>query len=339
MSSSTWCSVGKREERELLVSGYNRLYYNALIPTDISNLILTFYDAVAYWDFNSSQLAKFYAKEYKEVLLGPKIRFNNIVFQCTLCPSGWSHKGCIQFYVEFDREEMNGKLPKHIRTITAYLVIYCAQIEYEYRTPKIFINIESAQGWPAYRIDDIRLNNFKSLNFGCYIELLHVETTPAHAPSMMCYDQFFDKTHQISTHSSCKWLVQDGLLHRFKNAKHSQGFYSPNFDDDSWCISCSPFGIKQEYEGQFCIALKVLRLPFGCESIKVKHEIKIRSDDGKFNVNISDIKEFDYHRRASRFTKDMKDIGSFKNAKCLTFMVHVQLIHNQCMHSPCNTKL
>ena len=175
---SNWCSVGKREERQHLVTGYNKQYYN--IPLDISRLILKFYDAVAYWDFTNDELEKFYNFEYKQVLWGPKIKFKNIIFQCTLCPSGWSHRGCVQFYIEFDKEEMNGKLPKHIKSITAYLVIYCKQIEYEYRTPKIFINIESAQGWPAYRLDDIKLNNFKQLNFGCYIELLRVEYNTKH---------------------------------------------------------------------------------------------------------------------------------------------------------------
>eukprot|EP01084_Bolivina_argentea_P233207 392839_1 len=223
--SSSWCSIGKRDEREILVSSYNR-QYGLDIPLDMSNLILTFYDCVAYWDFDSAQLDKFYSKEYKEVLFGPTIKFNNIIFQCTLCPSGWSHKGCVQFYIEFAKSQMNHKLPENIKSITAYLVIYCLQIEYEYRTPKVFINIESAQGWPAYRIDDIRLNNFKSLNFGCYIELLQIE----YINKINCinynnynnYDSFFiNKKHKIASQSKCKWIVRNQLLNRFKNAKHS----------------------------------------------------------------------------------------------------------------------
>merc|ERR1712176_100803 len=126
-----------------------------------------------------------------------------------------------------------GKMPKYISAVTAYLVIYCEQIEYEYRTPKVFLNIESAQGWPAYRIDDIKLNNFKSLNFGCFIELLHIETSSnIPLPINNLYDRFFNKSHTISNESSCEWIVSDKLLKRFKNAKHSQGFYSPNFDND-----------------------------------------------------------------------------------------------------------
>ncbi len=88
-------------------------------------------------------------------------------------------------YIEFAESEMNHTFPSNIKSITAYLVIYCLQIEYEYRTPKIFVNIESAQSLPAYRIDDIRLNNFKSLNFGCYIE-------------------FLNKKDELSSQSNCK---------------------------------------------------------------------------------------------------------------------------------------
>ncbi len=29
----------------------------------------------------------------KEILFPPIIKFNNIIFECTLCPSGWSYKG------------------------------------------------------------------------------------------------------------------------------------------------------------------------------------------------------------------------------------------------------
>ena len=335
-SISNWCSVGAREERSRLVIGYTRFNNTTSyrLPADIIKLINKFYDCVAYWDFNTEiDLAKFYNFQYKEVLFGPKIIFNNIVFQCTLCPSGWSHRGCVQFYIEFDKEEMNGKLPKYIKSVTAYLVIYCKQIEYEYRTPKIFINIESAQGWPAYRIDDIKSMDFKSLNFGCYIELLRVEYTKDYIPPSLpgdnaLYEQFFNKTHKISEKSQCEWIVNGVLLEKFKTAKHSQGFYSPNFDNDSWCLSCSPSGIKKEYDGKFCIALKILRLPYNIKSIKVKHEITIKSDDNKFGINIKDVKEFDYHRKASRFTKEMKEIGSFEKSKWIKFKVELEIIPN-----------
>ena len=332
MLTSNWCSIGKRKERDLLVSGYTHQQYNALIPGDIMKMILSFYDDVAYWHFDMEEL-DFYNFDYKQVLFGPKIRFGDVVFQCTLCPSGWSHKGCVQFYIEFDKEEMNGKLPKYIKSITAYLVIYCEQIEYEYRTPKVFLNIESAQGWPAYRIDDIKLNNFKSLNFGCFIELLRIETA-TNIPSPICnrYDQFFNKTHTISNESCCDWVVTDKLLKKFKNAKHSQGFYSPNFDNDTWCLSCSPFGIKSEYNGKFCIALKILKLPYNVKSIKVKHSIDITSDDGKFNVNICDTKTFDYHKKASRFTKELSEIGTFEDAKSLTCQCTVAVLNRIRFH-------
>merc|ERR1712228_1022943 len=212
--TSSWCSIGKREERDLLVSGYTHQQYNGLLPVDIMNMMLTFYDDVAYWTFDMDELDKFYNQSYKQVLFGPKIKFGDVVFQCTLCPSGWSHKGCVQFYIEFDKEEMNGKLPKYIKSITCLLVIYCEQIQYEYRTPKVFQCIESAQGWPAYRIDDIKLNNFKSLNFGCFIELLHIETANTNNIPIF-YDQFFNKTHSISDESHCEWIVKDKLLAKF----------------------------------------------------------------------------------------------------------------------------
>ena len=153
--------------------------------------------------------------------------------------------------------------------------------------------------------------------------------TTGNSINYMEYEQFFNKTHKIHEKSQCEWIVKDDLLDKFKKAKHSQGFYSPNFDNDSWCLSCSPYGIKKEYDGKFCIALKILRLPYNLKSIKVKHEIIITSDDNKFNVNIKDVKEFDYHRKASRFTKELKDIGTFQNSKYLKFKVNVEIIPNR----------
>merc|ERR1712013_202092 len=315
-----------------------------------SKLLLKLFDAVAYWNFES--LSKdFYGKEYREVLFGPRIAFKNIIFQCTMCPTGWSHKDTVQFYIEFDKEKMRGHLPENVRSVTAYLVIYCEQIQYEYRTPKVFYNIDSAQGWPAYRVGDLRVKDWQSLNFGCYIELLRVDfrdgtftgsdslTEDSMSMSMDepmaiamedrdYYDEFLNKSHVVSPRSTCRWVVEGELLERMKNSKHSQGFYSPNFDEGTWCLSCSPTGIKKAYDGQFCIALKMLRMPYACDSIKVKHMIKARSNDGQFALDVEEEKVFDYGRKASRFTMGQDEIGSFMNATSLEFEVTVELLED-----------
>jgi len=322
------------------VDGYIRETFGR-IPSDLSSLLLTIFDAVVYWNFDSLS-TDFYDKAYRHVLFGPRIAFKDIVFQCTMCPSGWSHRDCVQLYIEFDKERMRGRLPDNVESVTAYLVIYCHQIEYEYRTPKIFHNIDSAQGWPAYRTGDLRIKNWQSLNFGCYIELLRVDfRNGSHTGSggssdssgsdesiENYYDEFLDKTHVLSPRSSCRWVVDGEMLTRMKQSKHSQGFYSPNFDADSWCISCSPFGIKKQYDGKFCIALKMLKMPYGRDSIKVRHTIVVRSDDGKFQLNIQETKMFDYRHKASRFSKERADVGSFMSAQSLEFEVTVELVED-----------
>lgn len=423
---SSWCSLGKRTDRAHLVSGYTRSHISPYLGTEIvSNLILKFYDLVAYWDFDS--LDTFEKSKFRHILRGPRFRFHDLVFQCTLCPRGWSHKDCIQFYVEFDKEAMKNQLPVHVRSVTCYLVIYCEQIEYEYRTPKTFTNVQSAQGWPAYRIDDVRLRDFDSLNFGCYIELLEVNTLslrgmdralggPVGAPQSCSnpmspmsasmsprspmtpqtpmtpvlgsnrisnltsnlnsnqfpnplsalgpigidrmesgdspqspqhrttkqhigsipnisnlprtdtlYDAFLNREHRMASTSRSEWFVTGDLLRKFKAAKHSQGFYSPNFDDGSWCLSCSPNGIKREYDGQFCIALKLLRLPYGVTAAKVRHSIHIRSDDAEFDIDLDAVKVFNYKRKASRFNLAIEDSWSFEHAKWLRIAVEVHV--------------
>jgi len=331
-----------------LVEGYTRQIFG-VIPSDLSKFLLMLFDAVAYWNFESLS-TDFYDKAYRHVLFGPRIAFKDIIFQCTLCPSGWSHRDCVQFYIEFDKEQMRGQLPENVQSVTAYLVIYCHQIQYEYRTPKIFHNIDSAQGWPAYRIGDLRVKDWESLNFGCYIELLRVDfrdgtfTGADSADSLTeesmsmsteepmeesdYYDEFLDKTHVVSPRSTCRWVVDGELLARMKKSKHSQGFYSPNFDAGSWCLSCSPSGIKKQYDGKFCVALKMLKMPYRSNSIKVKHTIKVRSDDGEFRLDVEEEKVFDYRHKASRFSKDGDEVGSFMKAKSLEFMVTVEVVED-----------
>ena len=150
LTQTSWCSLRDRAARRTLVEGYTRQKFR-VIPSDLSSFLLNLFDAVAYWTFDSLS-TDFYDLAYRHVLFGPRIAFKNIVFQCTMCPSGWSHRDCVQFYIEFDKEQMRGRLPLNVQSVTAYLVIYCHQIQYEYRTPKVFHNIDSAQGWPAYRI-------------------------------------------------------------------------------------------------------------------------------------------------------------------------------------------
>lgn len=368
---SPWCSVGKRSDREHLVWGYTRSSIRPFLGTQIvSNLILKFYDLVAYWDFDS--LDTFEQSEYRQILRGPRVRFNDLVFQCTLCPRGWSHKDSISFFVEFDKEAMSNRLPVHVQSVTCYLVIYCEQIEYEYRTAKKFKNVHSAQGWPAYRVDDIRLRDFDSLNFGCYIELLEVNTakpadgvgsvdgpighsvaspsmsrqnsripleaatergtpsltvppTATHSVSDDHYGAFLNREHRMSSTSRSEWIVDGDLLDKFKAAKHSQSFHSPNFDGGSWCLSCSPSGIKREYDGEFCIALRLLRLQFGMTAAKVRHSIRIRSDDAEFDIDLDDVKVFNYKRRASRFNVPMDGNWSFADAKWISIAVEVRV--------------
>jgi len=326
------------------VEGYTRQIFG-VIPADLNRFLIKLFDAVAYWTFDCLS-TEFYDLAFRHVLFGPRITFKNIVFQCTMCPSGWSHRDCVQFYIEFDKEKMRGQLPPNVRSVTAYLVIYCHEIEYEYRTPKVFHNIDSAQGWPAYRIGDLRIKNWQSLNFGCYIELLRVDFTDGSdgdsisSDSSMSidepleveevdtdyYDEFLDKTHVLAPRSTCRWVVDGKLLARMKNAKHSQGYYSPNFDAGSWCLSCSPMGIKKQYDGKFCVALKLLRMPYNTDSVKVRHTIKVHSNDGEFNLDVSESKIFDYRHKASRFSKEQDEVGSFMKAKWLEFEVTIEIV-------------
>lgn len=349
-STPSWSSLGKREDRKSLVTGFTR----DCLHRDIRNLVLTFYDVVGYWDFNGKEkVERFFDSKHRDVLQGPRFRFHDLVFQCTLCPMGWSHKDCIQFYVEFDKKAMNHRLPSKVKSVTACLVLYCDEIEYEYRVPKTFSSILSAQGWPAYRVDDVRLRDFESLHFGCYVELLRVETVddgdfvdttgslpsdeavesegeylpalPAPAPSNPSYDVFIDESHRISRTSKIEWLIDGDLLSRFKAAKHSEGFYSPNFDGGSWCLSCSPCGIKRKFDGQFCIALKLLKLSHDVQSVKVRHSIRISSDDGRFDMVLKDVKVFDYKRKASRFNLPLDMRWSFEQSQWLRITVDVEV--------------
>lgn len=318
---------------------------------------------------------------------------------------------------------MNDRLPAHIKSVTAYLVIYCDEIEYEYRTPTTFKTINSSHGWSPIPVDDIRLRNFESLHFGCYVELLRVEIVdpmdvtldeslsvhslsvhsltlslsfclsapksldsgcesdhknvneleviltdkaenienpeatldvsfnvtsirwnltdkaplentlddelPIEIPPIPSYDVFLDRTHEITRHFTREWLVDGELLHKFQTAKHSQGFYSPNFDGGSWCLSCSPCGVKKKVDGRFCLALKLLRLPCNVKSIKVHNLIHILSDDGAVHVRLEDTKVLDYKKRTSRFILSQRDSETilskwcFEDAKWIKITVEV----------------
>eukprot|EP01083_Nonionella_stella_P207028 752483_1 len=82
---------------------------------------------------------------------------------------------------------------------------------------------------------------------------------------------------QNTKYGSIEWKVTGNLLDQFKNAKHKQTFYSPQFqtiDGTIWRIQFCPHGYKSPDDCSIyleCVKLNASKQPMGvCYSFKIR---------------------------------------------------------------------
>ena len=172
-----WCTAWMRDEKKLLIFGYVREQdTDRDLVKDLKYLILKFYDEVIYWSFKTDEeMESFLNFPNGQEMKGPKFEIpdKGITFQNTLSPNGFSKErpGFVEYYCDC----LGAKEEEFI--ITAYIVLSCKQTKYQHKVTKVFKYKDDWEVWAGIcmPLQDVKDNGYTSLDFGCYVDILHIE--------------------------------------------------------------------------------------------------------------------------------------------------------------------
>merc|ERR1712228_1153917 len=153
--------------------------------------------------------------------------------------------------------------------------------------------------------------NSRQLSFGCYINVLEI--------SYNANDKILKnfKT-RMNICSSYKFEIDEYTFQYIANPHPLNILYSPNFDNETWCLKVVPFTSDYKHS---VLMLKILRLPNKIKKIVIKYQLKIDfGDDSKIVSGQSMILPF----KALHLCKYPSHISH--NYKSLSFLINIQLI-------------
>ena len=302
-------TVASRYQKQLLIFGYIRQHKsNQHLVKDLQHLIVKFYDEVVYWTFKEgNDMEQFLNFGNGQEIKGPifEISTKGIKFQLTLSPNGYSKErpGYVEFYCDC------ADVPKYEHfIITAYIVFSCKQINYQHKVTRLF---KYKQDWAVWAgicmpLQDVKDAKYKSLVLGCYVELLHIHyfekiirNSPKNPDISDSVDENNENTEKLKLVSSWtvpieihksfeyEWVINGVLLQRMKDCKIGQHFYSNNFNNNAFCIYCSPKGWMEENKNTFSFQVKLLRLPMEIAELMIDLRMKsnfMDYDDGDIKI-------------------------------------------------------
>eukprot|EP01084_Bolivina_argentea_P096626 173712_1 len=255
-----------RKQKESLIFGYCRNIHNVFIPFDLILVCLKLFDNTIYWTIEGDQLHKFYQCKNRSYLSGPQFTIYDVEFQNTLCPNGWYAQdiGFVNFFIELKL------LPHFVKHIAIEYILYCEEINCWYKRGIVYHNqYKKAHGWGAYcaAFAKFKQRNYKSIHFGCSIDVIHVEYNDSNRNNIF--------TPILTIKDACfTWNINGILFNKFKNALSDKLFYSESFCNKCFCLMCKPYGSKTDGScNTVSLALRLLRLPFKQKSITIKYTI------------------------------------------------------------------
>eukprot|EP01084_Bolivina_argentea_P059429 108531_1 len=302
------------EDRHKVVFGMIRAYnkYDLQIPKAIKRLCLQYYDDIIDWIIKDDELKTFYNKQntFEPTLNGPSFMINNIPLLLSISPdgSGWIPKGFVAYFFGCDCS----KLPINVDNVTVLMILFCRETNYVFRHSKTFYCGNKMDYIVWYylnmRLKDARQANYKSIHFGCYVDLLHINYKKDKKQHMKLLPCYF--TQDICMWSNYKyiWRLNKEEINRFKTGKYGQSIYSPMINNNCWCIVCSPNGITKKTKNNIHGRLKILKLPYGIQSIVVQYTLVLKVN-GKIKI------DFGVCTGEKRKTYSYKQNGTELNSK------------------------
>ena len=133
---STLTSVWDQRKRSLLTFGFVRSSFTET-PSDIVDVILSFYDDMKYWRISAGkQMERFLKSKCSETMHGPKFTMKGIEFECIVAPNGFDeeHEGKVALILSVN------KMPENVEYVYVHFVMFCIENKYQHKvTPSISV--------------------------------------------------------------------------------------------------------------------------------------------------------------------------------------------------------
>ena len=253
--------------RNLLVHGYLRQnLYKIDVPTELSNLCLSFYNDTMNWKLYGNALSDLFENTRQRVILGPRFKISGVSFQLWIMLKEYKQK----YHIVFGFKTNKGSLRQNcIKTMTINYILSLNEMDYTYKHTKIIrrhhqmgSQFQATWYWLQMKLESIKSRNCKQLNFECHAEILDIEYH-----TKICFEP---KAHQIFKKYKFFWDLDEKQMQIFHSCQYDESIYSENFNYDSFCIVLSPKGLStvrltsdRGSEGFVLIKIKTLRLPSG----------------------------------------------------------------------------
>eukprot|EP01084_Bolivina_argentea_P252403 423646_1 len=265
-------------QRDLLVFGYIRQTISVFAPIELQQLCYDFYNDIIDWQLNDNTLQQFSNTQYDEKYIGPQFKLIDIPFQLISWPNGCkncSNEGFISLYLQL----LNDKLPKDIVDFTIYAHLFCSVTKVQWKKAITLKYLQRTSGkrsgWFRYNMKLKDYNKCKSIIFCCYLELINIVRKDENMKLLPL------NIVSISMNSKCtyEWNIDKDTLNEFKISNSGQCYYSPNFNNNCFCIIVIPKGRVTDVYGSFRTLIKLLKLPKNVSGVFVKCMLNVISSN------------------------------------------------------------
>eukprot|EP01084_Bolivina_argentea_P096993 174342_1 len=316
-----------QEVKRLMVHGYLRNWASSIVPLDIVQMCIVYYDEVIYWKIhinkgnnnNHKQNLNISSEDKDEdndnnLLYGDIFTMNQIIFKCSFQPSPSFYENKYSFMY------LNALLPDNVQEIKVYSEVFCAEIDALFRLNVNFNSFSSTNVWLSEQYTFDSLNQYDDIFIGCYFEIVSIKysdnTPPFYKPIYMKKETHF------------QWNIDKTLLEKLKSAIPRQIFFSDTFDEinNNWGLWLIPMGEVSDVELEDRNALLLLRLykmPTQITRLTVEGSLWNSYNNSKTDLNATFEMDTD---SMSYCYFDLFESSALFNANSLSFKLHFKIV-------------
>lgn len=333
IKDSKYYSLAKQENKHLLVHGYIGHFalntYNH-IPSDIIDFIFRFYDNTIVWRIENEHMDKVRNAINEEYVQGPKFSVKSAInapeITADLRLTTYDHKDIS--YTKLNTLWLTLQdFPENIEVIVLSISLFQKETgSMEQRVTRV---MPHNHDYKKFTVDALvvgfdNLIKYDSLTMECTIDILYV-IHKDNIPLIMSKLPMIDDTKFI-------WNIDDELMKKLKCMKNGQllQFYSDSFCNDTMALLLSPHFPyhREEQPDTVQLALELLKIPFGVESITMNVNFTTYCDNVEINTNGTYEYKFNFDRKCCVHWPFSSIL--LKSMKVLSFVVDIKIIGFQC---------
>ena len=216
-----------------LVSGYIRNEYQPLLPSELIELIIVFYDLVFHWKFKGNSLKNLKSSINTEIVADKTIQIDGMSFLYNLYIYDEDNGEDTETYFLVTHEY----LPDDVEYIGIYAQFFCIQSEYKsIAAGKLEANKDSGvSGKVPYNLLDFEKDG--EICIDCVLEIKYIKYKKSTNKSDYNTLTAIDSISSIYT-----WNVSGDLLKKLQNVNiMTADIESPKFNDNQWSVSLSRY--------------------------------------------------------------------------------------------------